>query len=73
MEINGNEIKLIKFTSGFSGGLNVNYLLDAGDYILHVSFYNYTLYADEYGEITESIVIDSTITEELSARLQTAI
>ncbi len=72
-EINGNKIKLIKFVFGFSGGLDVNYLLDAGDYILHVSFYNDTLYADEYGEITESIVVASTITEELSARLQTAI
>ncbi len=73
MEINGNKIKLIKFTFGFSGGLDVNYLLDAGDYILYVSFYNDTLYADEYGEITESIVIASSVTEELSARLKAAI
>jgi hypothetical protein len=73
IKINGNEIKLIKFVFGFSGGLDVNYLLDAGDYVLFVSFYNDTLYADEYGAITESIIIANSITEELSARFQAVI
>ncbi len=63
LSVNGKLVKEIKYVFPFSGGMDVNMLLDAGDYILHISYYDDIAYVDEYKQIIDSIAVWSSITE----------
>ncbi|MCK5212107.1 hypothetical protein KAJ89_05380 [Candidatus Parcubacteria bacterium] len=73
ININGNQALKIKYVFGYSGGLDVNILLDVGDYVLHITYYDDTAYVDEYKQIIDSIVVWSSMSQELTLKLKSAI